>query len=269
MPAVLRILNSQWFRILVSGTLLFFGAEQALKVTGNPHLIPTVIILGALVIPASITAFFYNQERVVDKEVHQVEVPVIAAVYCFVAGGVIGVATAGLLEYETLSNLNTSKLFIASFIEESTKLILPIAIYVRGHYRSEADGLLFGVASGMGFAAFETMGYGLVALINSQGNVGTLEEVLLIRGLWSPFGHAAWTGIVCATLWHQRERMRRILNIRIVAAFVLAVSLHAVWNISGFSQSTFIDYAGSIVVGGISLPLLLYKLGEARRPIDN
>ena len=40
----------------------------------------------------------------------------------------------------------------------------------------EADGLLFGIASDMGFAALETMGCGLVALIKPQPyKIGMLE----------------------------------------------------------------------------------------------
>jgi len=84
----------------------------------------------------------------------------------------------------------------------------------------------------MGFAALETMGYGLVALIRSQGDVGVLEEVLLIRGLLSPVGHATWTGLICAVLWHKREQT-------------------------------------GLIIGGASLALLIRQVREARRSIPN
>ncbi len=264
MPTSLRFVSRQWFQLFVGGALLFFGAEQALKFTNNPNLVPTVLLLGAFVVPVAFVAFFYGQERAVDK-LSQVEAPLITAVYCFFVGGVIGVITAGFLEYETLSKLTIPSLFIVGLIEEGAKLIFPVAIYIRARYRSEADGLLFGVASGMGFAALETMGYGLVALIKSQGNMGTLEEVLLIRGLLSPVGHAAWTGLICAALWRQRERTGRLFNPSVIWIFVLAVVLHALWDIAGSSQLTFIAYPGYVVIGGISLTLLIRRLREARR----
>jgi protease PrsW len=77
---------------------------------------------------------------------------------------------------------------------------LPLVFYFIGRYRSEASGILLGIASAMGFAALETMGYGFVTLLASRGNLALLEEALLARGLASPAGHAAWTGLVCAVL---------------------------------------------------------------------
>ena len=256
--------RQRWFQIFVGGVLLFFAAEQTLKFTGNLNFLPMVILLGAFVVPATFVAFFYGQERTVDKAAH-LETPLITAAICFFIGGVIGIVVAGFLEYATLRNLTVFGLFGVGLIEESAKLIFPIAMYIRARFYSEADGLLFGIASGMGFAALETMGYGLVTLIQSQGNVGILEEVLLIRGLLSPVGHAAWTGLVCATLWHERERTGRLFNPRVIGIFVLAVVLHALWDIAGSSQQVFIAYPGYLVIGGISLALLIRRLREAKR----
>ena len=262
----LRFVRSEWFRIFVVGSLLFFATEQALRFTGNPGLVPMVLLLGAFVVPAAFVAFFYGQERAIDKLVH-VETPLRIVAACFLVGGVIGVVTAGFVEYATLTKLTIPSLFMVGLIEEAAKLILPVAIYWRSRYRSEADGLLFGVASGMGFAALETMGYGLVALIESQGNVGILQQTLLIRGLLSPVGHAAWTGLICAALWGERERTGRLFNPVVIEVFGLAVVLHAFWNIAGFSQQAFISYAGYVIIGGISLILLIRRLREARRSI--
>ena len=262
----LRFVKSEWFRIFVGGILLFFAAEQALRFTGNPAFVPMVLLLGAFVVPVAFVAFFYGQERAIDKLVH-VEAPFRLVVTCFFVGGIIGMVAAGLVEYATLTRLTVSSLFMVGLIEEGAKLIFPVAIYFRSRYRSEADGLLFGVASGMGFAALETMGYGLVSLMQSGGNVGTLEQLLLIRGLLSPVGHAAWTGLVCATLWGEREKKGKLFNPIVIGVFVLAVVLHALWNIAGLSQQEFISYAGFIIIGSISLILLIRRLREARQSI--
>lgn len=261
-----RFIHQRWFQIFVGGVLLFFGAEQALKLTGNPNFIPTVILLGAFVIPVTFVAYFYGQERKLDKTTH-VGAPLTLVSACFLIGGTVGIIAAGFLEYETLSKLTIPGLFGVGAIEESAKLIFPIAIYIRARYRSEADGLLFGVASGMGFAALETMGYALVALISAQGDIGALEEVLLVRGLLSPVGHAAWTGLICAVLWHKREQTGRSFSPIILGIFALAVVLHALWDIAGSFQNPITAYAGYLIIGGASLALLIRQLREARRSI--
>ena len=180
----IRLFRRRWFQILVAGLLLFVATEQTLRITGNPNFFPTVILLGAFIVPVAFVAYIY--ERVPARNVPLSCIPV-----CFFGGGTVGLITAGLLEFQTLQGLGILGLFGVGIIEEGSKLIFPIVQYVRGKYQSEADGLLFGVAAGMGFAALETMGYGLVALIKSQGSIGTLEQVLLLRGLLSPVGHAA------------------------------------------------------------------------------
>jgi protease PrsW len=156
-------------------------------------------------------------------------------------------------------------LFIVGLIEETAKLIFPVIIFIRGRYRSEADGLLFGVSCGMGFAALETMGYGLVSLLQTQGNMGTLQEVLLIRGLLSPVGHAAWTGLVCAVLWRQRAKTGKILQPVVFGVFLVAVVLHALWDIAGTSSNVTVNYLGYSAVGTVSLILLVLRLRDARK----
>lgn len=264
MPANVRFFNRRWFQVFIIGALLFFGSEQALKITGNPNFVPTVLLLGAFVVPAAFVAFFYGRERTIDVSTHA-EAPLTTALTCFSAGGIIGVIAAGSLEYATLRQTAIFGLVGVGIIEEAVKLIFPLAIYLRARYRSEADGLLFGVASGMGFAALETMGYGLVALIQSKGDVGILEEVLLIRGLLSPVGHAAWTGMVCAALWHERERSGRVFNPSIIGVFVLAVALHVLWDLSSSANQVFISLIGYIIIGGASLVLLIWRLRQAKR----
>ena len=60
--------------------------------------------------------------------------------------------------------------------------------------------MIIGVASGMGFATLETMGYGFSALLSS-GNLAEVDQTLLLRALLSPAGHVAWTGLTAAALW--------------------------------------------------------------------
>ncbi len=254
----------RWFLVLIIGLIIFFAAEQVLKYTNNPNIIPTVILVGAGIVPVTFVTYFYEQERILDKPIHrEMSLPLVAS--SFFVGGALGLIIAGILEYQTLRNLGPIALLGVGLIEESAKLVFPLAIYVRGQYRSEIDGLLFGVASGMGFATLETMGYGLVAFLQSNGNVGMVEEVLLIRGLFSPAGHAAWTGLVSAVLWHKREQTGRPFNPAVIGFFLLVVVLHAAWDLVGTTGDPLTIVVGYLIVGGLSLILLVHRLNDARR----
>ena len=240
------VLRATWSRTLVGGAAIYALVTLAAQTTSNVHLLPVVLLLGALLIP--VTFVIYLFERL---PVQPAVAPALAV--CFGAGGSIGVAAASILEYQTLRDLGTLPMLGVGLIEESVKLAVPLWLLLRGRFAgSPGAGLLFGVASGMGFAALETMGYGLVALIQSGGSIGPAEQVLLIRGLISPVGHAAWTGLVCAALW-RRPRSWRI----VAAAFVTAVVLHGLWD---STDSVLVRVA----VGTLSGTLLLAQISRAR-----
>lgn len=119
----------------------------------------------------------------------------------------------------------------------------------------------------MGFAALETMGYGLVNLVRSGGDIGVLQEVLLIRGLLSPAEHAAWTGFVCALIWRERERRHRgLLNGAVIGAFILAVVLHSLWEavsvVGALTNLSLGALLGYVIVAGASLVLLVQRARE-------
>jgi len=265
-----RFIKRRWFQILIGGLLLFAITEFALRVTGNPNFIPTALLLGAFAIPVAFVVYFYERERSIDRKFHG-ETPLVASASCFFVGGIVGVVAAGLVEYETLTRLGPLSLFGVGLIEEAAKLMFPVILFFRSRYKSEADGLLFGVASGMGFAALETMGYGLVTLIKSQGNIGLLEDILLVRGVLSPAGHAAWTGLVCAVMWRERiKKAHFVLNFAVIGTFIVAVALHAMWDIvNSLGGPTvtqlIIVIAGNLAIATISLVLLFKRLRESTR----
>ena len=259
----LEFVRHTWFLALAGGFALFAAMDAALVVTSNPNLLPTVIILGASLVPVTFVIYVYQR-----VQVKNVPIPTIAVIVFL--SGAVGLLVAGLVEYATLRELGFLQLLGVGVIEESAKLIIPVAVYLRGRYRSEADGLLFGVASGMGFAALESMGHGLTAFLQSQGSIGSLQETLLVRALVSPVGHGAWTGLVCAVMWRERQRAgHSILNWSIFSAFLAAVLLHTAWDILGSLTGRIsirwvgIEFIGLIAVGLVSLGLLIRRMREA------
>ncbi|WP_273841662.1 PrsW family intramembrane metalloprotease [Rubrobacter calidifluminis] len=260
----MNILKRRWLQIFVSGIVLLYLLENALVRTGNPNYVPSVIMIGAFLVPVSFTAYLY--ERMPDWDV---PFPSLAA--CFLWGGVLGTVLAGVFEYRVLLSLGFLPLLGVGLIEEGAKLVVPVAFYLVGRYRSEADGIVLGVATAMGFAALETMGYAFVLLLRSGGNIAVLNTVLLARGLLSPAGHAAWTGLVCSSLWRERLMAGRpVMNRRVVGSFVAAVILHALWDTfngaggPAFSGWPFLRLM-ALLVALVSLALLIRRVREASR----
>jgi len=233
-----------WVLVLLVGATLFALVRHAIVSTGNPNLVPALILLGAAVVPAAFVVFIAGRRLVFDVGGGTVALTALV-------GGVIGVVTAGLLEYGTLKRLGALPMVGVGLIEEFAKLLVPAAIFLLvRRYSHPADGLLLGVASGAGFAILETMGYAFVVLIQSRGNLGVVDNVLFVRGILSPAAHMAWTGIAAAALWDAgAHRWGGRAGLRFAGAFVAVVALHTAWDTLGSTVAY-------VVVSGLSLVLL-------------
>ncbi len=245
-----------WFAVLVVGFGLFELLRRTLIATSNPHLVPALIFVGAAVVPSAFVVFIFGRPVAFD-----VSGGVLAAIAA--TGGVVGIVVAGTLEYDTLRHLGLFSMLGVAVIEETAKLIVPALVLLFLHrYRLPGDGLLLGVASGAGFAVLETMGYAFVALITSKGDVSAVDGVLALRGVLSPAGHMAWTGLAAAALGVAiAEHWSRPATTRLVLAYCAAVALHTAWDSIG-------TLAGYLVIAAIGLGSLAVVAHRLRaRPV--
>ena len=242
-----------WLWILIAGVLSYLLVLRTLVATQNPNFVPSLILLGSAVVPASVLTFAaYRNGRVLVS-------PGTLALTT-VAGGVIGTVAAGTLEYDVLHRLGALSMIMVGLIEESAKLIVPLLVMIFSSARDSRAGVIIGVASGMGFATLETMGYGFSALLASD-NLAEVDQTLLLRALLSPAGHVAWTGLTAAALWSIPGSPRKgVAVVRAVGVFVAAVLLHAAWD--GFNNVWV-----HVVVGGVSLVALLLTIRWAHRDL--
>jgi len=219
-----------WLGVLVVGLLLYILVLRTLVRTQNPNFVPALILLGATVVPLSFLTF-------AQAHTGRWQVPASALVTAGFFGGVIGVVVAGRLEYDTLRGLGALPMLFVAIIEEAAKMIVPVVLLLtvmaRHERRLPSDGLIIGVASGMGFAALETMGYAFTALLASKGQIAAVQETLFIRGLTAPAGHTAWTGLTCGALWAFFAAPSGRKFLAFLATFVGAVALHASWDTFG------------------------------------
>ncbi|MET8767370.1 PrsW family intramembrane metalloprotease [Streptomyces sp. NPDC004658] len=234
-----------WLAVLLIGLLLFWLIHAALISTQNPNLVPALIFFGAALVPAAFVSLVAG--RRLDFGVGMGVVGATA-----LAGGAIGVTTAGFLEYRTLLLMDFLPMVAVGLIEEAAKLIVPFLLVLFLRDRHTGDGLLIGVASGAGFAVFETMGYAFVELINSGGDLTAVDHLLVVRGLLSPAAHMAWTGLTAAALWsvatarHHRKRAIAVF----IAVYAVAVGLHTAWD--SFNSDT-----AYVILAALSLCCLI------------
>jgi RsiW-degrading membrane proteinase PrsW (M82 family) len=154
-----------------------------------------------------------------------------------------------------MRRLGAISMVLVAMIEEACKLIVPVVLYLVWRPTNRRGGVVIGVASGMGFATLETMGYGFQALL-SAGSVAAVDSTLLLRGILSPACHIAWTGMTVAMLWRIRGAARPG---RAVLAFVLtyiaAVILHATWD----SSTSVVTHFAVAVISFVILMVFLFR----------
>ena len=254
-PARPGVRRHAWIAVLVVGVALFLAVERTLVATQNPNFVPSAILLGAAIVPAAFLTFVYGRRLPYDVS------PPVVLTAAFL-GGIIGTVVAGTLEYDAQRDLGFLPMVGVGLIEETSKLIIPLAVLIFfARYRKQADGLLIGVAAGAGFAALETMGYAFVTLIQSKGSITDTVDVLLLRGIMSPAGHMAWTGISATALYAAAEAGwsgRRVGGF--LGAFVLAIALHTAWD----SQQSLIGTAIVAVVSLAALGWTVHRIDVAR-----
>ena len=239
-----------WLGVLALGAVLFIAVERTMVATQNPNLVPATILLGAAVVPAAFVAFISGR-----RLPYSVDAAVIGTTAFL--GGVIGIVVAGTLEFDAGRDLGTLPMLGVGLIEETSKLIIPLAVLLLlPRLRTRANGLLLGVAAGAGFAALETMGYAFSTLIASHGSITATVDTLLLRGFLSPAGHMAWTGITASALFAAAAshwQRRRVVEFGV--AFLVAVGLHTLWD----SQSSLLGMSAVAVVSLVVLGVAVHR----------
>jgi RsiW-degrading membrane proteinase PrsW (M82 family) len=220
--------------------VLYAAVLIALIGTGDVLFIPSLLLIGAAVVPVALITFLDGLGR------GGLSFPQIAGAAAL--GGVVAIVIAGSLEYATARAFGSLPTWTVGLIEESAKLAVP-AVILLWRKPTPLDGVMLGVAVGSCFAVLETMGYAFVALLKSNGNLDSVTQLLLVRSVSEPGGHAAWTGLACAALFAIHGSRRRWLGwLRFAAVLAGVMWLHSTWDSLASNSGYLIVGTGSFVL---------------------
>lgn len=227
-PARVRTSAPSWWRILLLGLVLWIASVIVTGLTGSLNLIPTVVMLGSFLIPVTAVIWYldhYQSPAVTGRQV----------LYAFILGGVLGVLAASILEAYLLS---PGPLLFSGvgLIEELSKLLALYIIARNLPTHTVRDGIVLGASVGFGFAALESSGYALTALIVLQGHqvyfsLANLVFTELLRGILAPVGHGLWTGIAGGVLFGASRNGRlRLFALPVIGAYLGVSILHGLYD---------------------------------------
>lgn len=163
-------------------------------------------------------------------------------------------------------------MFLLAFPEELCKAV-PAILYVLWTRRriDPSSAILVGVFSGLGFAAFENVGYArlfiegsaAMAATGAEAVAGEVQTVILdsmLRALSLVFCHAVWTGIVAYFLVVGSVTPRRLIPL-LVMGIGVSTFLHGIYNWLMLIQPTF---AAGVAAGAF---LLFYAYVQRLRQL--
>lgn len=210
---------------MISGAVLWVLAVVVTGLTRNTNLVPTVILLGSFLIPVTFASYAFEHEATRALAIQDILI-------AFVAGGVIGVLAASLLESAILPHTNLSTYLWVGLVEEGCKLAALWWVARGLQAYTMRDGIVLGAAVGLGFAALESAGYAFNALFTPGGlSLSSLVVTEVLRGILAPFGHGLWTAILGGVLFRAASRDHRLRVTRsLVLWYLLLALLHAFWD---------------------------------------
>ncbi|HEX6122672.1 MAG TPA: PrsW family glutamic-type intramembrane protease [Ktedonobacterales bacterium] len=245
--------------ILLGGAFIIF-------LLGLARYVPIAFIAAALFVPILYLFYFY------DAEIYEGE-PLRVLASTFLIGAILG-ALLNLGMYRTLLSLaytlpgeapSQTFLLVSGVIMPVAALALSlvgplILFFARPRFNEVLDGLAFGVASGLGFAAAQSivLAWQLITgpLQEPGGDAASWALPTIKTAILLPLLYAAAAGLICAVLWLRRDPLPTRGSLGWLASLPVAVVLAIVavivpalgTTLWGNQLTTLLWYGATLVV---------------------
>ncbi|HEV7126177.1 MAG TPA: PrsW family glutamic-type intramembrane protease [Ktedonobacterales bacterium] len=245
-----RLLQMRW--VLLVGVVVIF-------LIGLGRYVPVAIVAAALLVPVLYLLYFYDVALYEDE-------PLWVLGATFVLSAVLGVAMSLFFYPIILQNTrigfgvgpNPTYVWLTGVglpvLGQAVMLVGPLLLFfTRRHFDEVLDGLSFGVASGLGFAAAQSIVYSWLLItgpFQRSGSATSWALPTLRTSLMVPLLYAATTGLICAALWLRRDPQPPTRSLGILALLPVATVVALLAEI--------VPALGNDLYGGLILALIWY-----------
>ncbi len=249
-PLLASTRHGYWWKLLLAGLTVFAGASVLASRFESGPLAYAAVLSGAFVAPVTFVAYLW------ECNVLQQRPQTLLITFLLAAG--IGLPIAVQIETAFAGAPGAlSTAAVTALIEETVKLLGVAWLVRRPSARFAIDGVIYGAAAGMGFAAFETVLYGFSRI----DILPRLLSTLWYRALLAPFGHGTWTAIACAAIWREKGAGSVRVTGRVLASFAVSLGLHAMWDWQW--ANGYLYLAWLLLLGVVGISVLRSDLEEA------
>ncbi len=152
--------------------------------------------------------YFYHKDKIEPE-------PKLYVIATFAFGATVSPLLSSIFSFP-FTPLPFAAVFIAPVFEEVFKLLAIYIPFRRRQIDGVMDGVVYGVAAGLGFATTENIIYGL-----SFG-----ENVVLLRAIFTPVAHATFTAVSGVGVGLIAEGKTN----NVLPFLITAITLHSIWN---------------------------------------
>jgi len=217
----------------------FLGGIVVLALLYGFGLIVAGILVSAVLVPILYLIYLYEAQVYRDE-------PALVLGTTFGLGAILGVVVTLVTSHvfnpvqrATGEYASTGGLLIATVVIPVIQLLflgLPaLLLRRRPTFEETADGLVLGVAAGLGFSAAETIVRFSDTITNTDVRVPSAGWIypLLSIAIFIPLLHGTGAGIIAASLWprSRQRRSRGLARLGVIAALVITVAFFVVGSL--------------------------------------
>ena len=190
--------------------------------------------------------------------------------FLFVTGGILSIGVTFFIRDITGYPTGLVGDIVTGFVEETAKLLTCMFLVRKVKFRTVYTAFVFGFAVGAGFDVFETMDYGINAILNT-GVAETGTMTLITRSLFAlGVGHHFWTGIIFATLVGLSKtnhiNFKKALHPTFIVVFLFISLYHALFNYSVYGMQIVLAIVGAFLFNYVGYQFYLRRFTES--PIE-